>query len=75
MIILKKMAVAVAYFVFAVVEKMAALQRMTWLAVLLPRHPDADVGDVGDVVVPFLPRCEHSTSFDADMGAIIETNC
>lgn len=74
MIILKKMAVAVAYFVFAV-EKMAALQRMTWLAVLLPRHPDADVGDVGDVVVPFLPRCEHSTSFDADMGAIIETNC
>ncbi len=71
MIILKKMAVAVAYFVFAV-EKMAALQRMTWLAVLLPRHPDADVGDV---VVPILPRCEHSTSFDADMGAIIETNC
>lgn len=74
MISLKKMAVAVAYFVFSV-EKMAALQRMTWLAVLLPRHPDADVGDVGDVVVPFLPRCEHSTSFDADMGAIIETNC
>lgn len=71
MIILKKMAVAVAYFVFAV-EKMAALQRMTWLAVLLPRHPDADVGDVA---VPFHPRCEHSTSFDADMGAIIETNC
>lgn len=71
MIILKKMAVAVAYFVFAV-EKMAALQRRTWLAVLLPRHPDADVGDVA---VPFHPRCEHSTSFDADMGAIIETNC
>ena len=72
MIILKKMAVAVANFDFAVVEKMAALQRMTWLAVLLPRHPDADVGDVA---VPFHPRCEHSTSFDADMGAIIETNC
>ena len=71
MISLKKMAVAVAYFVFAV-EKMAALQRMTWLAVLLPRHPDADVGDVA---VPFHPRCEHSTSFDADMEAIIETNC